>query len=1356
MTLPQQLIAEISDESGGGSVESVTLEFYIESPEKDSFYYGYFKVPYDSTPITKKIIIKSQDGQFTSSQTNTVTYGGACERMPLDGGRLKIFGPHSGVTGEFEYKISGFIHMPYLQKKGPEFLAVSEVPSLFNCVVQADGFDFFVYRLTCKLASNIDLNSIGQTQYHHTIYVYTPTGSNFPISLNFKDFFSSMDPELKDSPQRFFNYQFPSKGFGSIAARQKLKGYSISQVDNPSYQSFLHFSPSNIVSPVKLLYGHKSTMAYLTKVPSTESISNDNSVTLVTFKNGKPVSNPIQNYFDQRAIQPIGSIKSELQVNSTFPEYTFLSIKYKNIDISSIGTNKMKLGTIDVSLPLPYGLKSGDLTSQEGYVYQSDLYISKYYGAHNLDFTINNSTSKISESNLVQDKSKPYLQNIDFDNLFDYDRLLYLNIEDSESGVQSISYSDVFNMGVSSLKSGDNKKGVVTTAASVQQLYKPYYDKRFKAKDFYKICDYASNCVSYDFNILANFQPVGNSLAKFEHIGLRDLIGFKFALETLSDFSSGKTNNSLQIVFPLISYPEKMIPSIKIGTPSQGKVFYGLMKINPNNVTVDIQFEIDTTSIYNYKVIYSLFIFNVEYTNIDLVAFYGDNANLRVPTFFEFDKSPPIISKVSVLPGNNVNVDVNGNGVELFWNIEIEDISKLDFAIVNLTSQYDYKEYSFKLEPKISNIYFIGGNSYTSQFRVSLKVPPLCKTQSYFISSVYTKDHLGNIGISGSNQNIEPISDYFSDSIIKTVCTDNLEIPTISKFDITEVGNGQVIFNVEIISKTSTISERHPPIIYLQELNGRIIPIETSLSTKNDTQFSAKYVAQVVLPYGFGGKTGVLVSIYGISDTRLNFNGYSHQDLKNSGFKAFLNNAGSYKYAVEKISDSIALGINFSILGYGFDGRVPVEYSFQSPIKFSPIKFSLISSNKINFKFTASQIVASKGSIIIKVGDIYQKSINITPLYDTPLLSRTPNPKVIPESFLAPKEPTFLCFSNPYNTSELCGGESRGSCIQNTRLCQCKDDYKGFDCLSRPHESQEIKSTFNSTSPIFTFLLKDETYMAEFYIRGMKEMNDYGKISDRYSFNTWKYELKNENEINPVHHYQTFINHKGTPVKFSMDAQWITKQEIWTDEIGTEINTPPSTLRFKFKIEGYVFYQMLDKLQILIDVHLKKVKNPIESCSAKEFVNYETNYQYFKLKVDKTSIYGSLRKFGLSDNDVSHHFQNYFLENATYPTEASVALTQLGLTVPYFGSTGILSSEFSFYNEEYNVLASGNFSKCSTEPYKSKAGIIAGSLIGSVFGIVIIAFLVSFFLYHSNRAFKFYLITEFLRRDRDFYVPKSK
>eukprot|EP01132_Coremiostelium_polycephalum_P000399 gene399-503_t len=1103
--------------------------------------------------------------------------------------------PISGVS-DHNYVSKLLLYNPLFQKSIPPYsLQISmEGPTPYFCDFDSNyNHRLYNYILViCKVKVATITDSITPVDYY-TIKIGNPDDTNNFVSFNITTGFFSQDGPVTELAHLTF---YPPDN---------------SYVDQSFFCIYSTFLSSNLGSfLINLEHSIQNTEIYHRFYPisgtsnnavysSTSCVDFSTNTSMVYYEksNGNLITLGAHHLFFKGKISPntvITPINGESKKIPDTPNVFNTNLQMNIVNLGVGNVISVKINTVqgyesNFNEELPFGIIGG----QKSNISVSVAFVISNFILNDITFTLGvgeiNSHFNTSNYSLGQDIANPTINNIYYKPLGNGYIMIHVEASDDLSGVRQIKLNN--NMGTLSsidLVSGNSLNGVYE---KVILFTSQSYSTEIPDQDLIIIVDFANNENSYGkfFGINMDMNPVPISPSIVYNLDKVDnnfiITHFSFSKNNIdvSEHAESVTlylqySDSSQYYNPPVLVDYNILNNGETDEPMVPSIFKFPGVWDNDMQMYKIEFHVPA-HYFTGEFKYYLYVGPFRFEYFELESIVGKNSTLNI-TSTQSDQKPPIITSIIT---QSQNVVVGQTGAILEWKITIaDDLNGLDYADIIIKSDKDYLEYPFKLTT--TSNYFVNGNERNGEYHLKIDVPPSCKSQSFKIQSVTTKDKQNWIG--STIPSVHPVprplggSLSLDQSVINITCSTSDTIsPELKSFRIVNpestsinVGsvpeNRTVSFKFEVTDETS-LSFAHLPIIYLTTVDNIISTVSTvNLKTRNLTY--AEYDASITLPYGQALDLGYLISLYGISDSSLNYRGYSSKELISSGYKSFISTTFSTdpEPIIDRTSEISTEGGHLSIFGHKFGyivGSMEIEIDINDGNGYVPdpnrpiLALGNLIVHNIDFKTVNPYLIR----VALSSGDYVKlsNSIKITP-YTIPIPTQTPSttPSTTPSNtptstptHTPTNSPTTTPTATPTNSptptdtptnsptptptlspkvcpgTPPCGGEGHGICIDSS-YCNCTYPWEGIDCQS------QIVTTpgpiVNQTKPDIEIIYKD-TFTSFINIQSLKEVGTNGKIVNEFKFDT-KWEFKEMNtEYGKKYLYTTKISKNTTESNIS-------------------------------------------------------------------------------------------------------------------------------------------------------------------------------------------------------------------------------
>ncbi|KAF2070988.1 hypothetical protein CYY_007683 [Polysphondylium violaceum] len=675
------------------------------------------------------------------------------------------------------------------------------------------------------------------------------------------------------------------------------------------------------------------------------------------------------------------------------------------------------------------------------------------------------------------------------------------------------------------------------------------------------------------------------------------------------------------------------------------------------------------------------------------------------------DEMPPIVSKVQFNPSSLIlNSD---QVVTVTLVVDIEDpINGLDFGSITIGSEFDsFIGYTFNFKPSdaINKDPFYG--TYQFQFNINGN----CRSQTYSIKSISLQDTSGHKS-NTDGKIINPLFKLYDSNSLSLPVKCNIKLdsipPILKSIQLSKTSfnnnNVQREFNIKLTTHddNSGISLRHNPIVFIEADNNGLVEVEMKLDSYDSNSKTANYFATSALPFNFGSDAGLLISIYGIYDNHLNTNGYSAQDLRDSGLLSFINTTFVQGPVLESSNPLSSLGGELYLFGQNLQGNnvfAMIDYldgkGYQTTTLFS--------------KHTGSSL--SIAGVIPKSKSLFVK-LSSNGILSNELL-------VIPVPSL--DDNVNYCYGNP-----ICGGSERGYCASKQVGCVCFTPYSGPAC-----ENKNANNT-NTIDPDRPDIDSEfDIFKYQIQVVRVDEMDLNSKVLKSHPLSNWVF--KNvSTTTRKEYQYSTSIksNDITTPIDINIIFFDKLEQVIFANN---EYYMSPNSVKYIISLGSYSFSSSLNTLQLVMSVNFTLDSN--DTCSSTSFGNSSLTSEYVKLAVNDGYLYSRFVKLGIIDKRIQSII-NHVIPNDDQEKNSTNAFSQIGIRIPYFQKSVLLDPDFSVLiggsakNEDNSFCGGKKDGNTKHNGTKLSTGAIVGIVVGCV-GLAIIVTL-SILIYSKRRSLR--------------------
>ncbi|EGC37467.1 hypothetical protein DICPUDRAFT_149957 [Dictyostelium purpureum] len=695
------------------------------------------------------------------------------------------------------------------------------------------------------------------------------------------------------------------------------------------------------------------------------------------------------------------------------------------------------------------------------------------------------------------------------------------------------------------------------------------------------------------------------------------------------------------------------------------------------------------------------------------------NLDLQGPIFKDIKKISPI------------TIDKHNNIGQIGWSISVEDpINGFESGYVTIRGEVDQSIYNITFTAKDVKE---GGDEFLGEYDFIIKISYPCISQNYKISEVGLYDKIKRFSyfsITSPNPlsaTLNPFMYFLNESIINKVfltCKSDeivsldttppvLNSLTVSSQTI-DVGSKDRAFTISFTASDpeSGLKNNTYPIVYLSTSNNRIIECISSIISIDNQK--ASYSCTLQIPFGFGYKDNIIISVYGFINNNGLFNGYSTNDLMdlklNLGLDIVYNIRTSFTLNTVLLSHGLITekGGDLWIFGQDLNGNSEAYITYsdgKTETKIPSLYYSTALLIK-NVKATDKPY-----SVYIKKSSLDSNILEIKPtVYDFYIPLNKKDSSDTPTTPIPTNAPQ-TCLGNP-----VCGGPSHGTCVEN-KGCLCISPWFGKDCSSQIVFVDPPVIGGNNSGPSIEITVPDKnstnpvTYSSLISIVALKETNINGETVKLYPFeDTWTsietepYTYDFYNKLNTTNNKNDII---VTNVKVTL--KWFVNKTtvIFANE---ELTMNPSTLKYTIEILEYPFDSTLNGLELIMSAQFNSSTSD-GVCSSKEFGETAggDNSNYLKIKVKDYSLYGRFVRRGYVDSTV-RSISNVLLDSSMKAiTKPSSVQSYIGLRIPYYTKKVILDPV-----DQYSAS-----SICANKSLS--AGKIAGIVIGGFAFVIVVA-----------------------------------
>ncbi|EGG14504.1 hypothetical protein DFA_12280 [Cavenderia fasciculata] len=774
-----------------------------------------------------------------------------------------------------------------------------------------------------------------------------------------------------------------------------------------------------------------------------------------------------------------------------------------------------------------------------------------------------------------------------------------------------------------------------------------------------------------------------------------DFTYFQFKYQTV-DVTNVNINNTLWFnvqVKPGVSLanirPVLKIKCFRTLRSIQELSFEGLW--NPNAQLFQIDFTIPM-NIYQGDLQYSIKSFpDIDFTS--LLSKFPQNASIYVISSYG-DLYPPMITdlKTDFIQDNN-------NDLTAKWTFTITDQPNgLDYAIINITSDMDYRVRSFTIRPQDA----VSGDAYSGVYTISFITQ--CVNEVFTLSWALTKDRSFNYGISPSlddsilNYNthavnlnyINPLEGIDPSNLTrKSACGDHggqgMTPPTIPmiRLSFSQFYPGRPSLNYFLnftVTSVDGVSPEHPPFVYIQSLHGYHLKIPTVGAPITNTEWI--YNATFKMPFGFGHKMSsdadypFIVSVYGATSIYKISSGFTspvniprNMSVQETTVMPSYYPSKVYSNGGHNLTIYVVAGISGGVMSgeckHGAQvlkstSVTPTSITFQLVPPFTPLPSTI----------TCYALImgVQTNSITIPV---------ITPVYTLPSDSQGGG-------------------GGNGNTTNQCyqtGCSGNGDCTSNG--CICSLGYSGTTCEK---QTITVPTNISQTAPE-TISQEDQKLKSIISIAGVRELDINGAVINEFMFTsnkswTWTNNTSTTQPNGSPLMYTSFgnnsnINVYNTTISTDRKTSLTVVIEQFNDFgivgfANQNLTMQPGTVKYFIGMDSYEFESTLNTLQLLVSINVESL-NQDNDCGG-TLIDYGTNSQdqqsnsnvlnWIKFKVDDRTLYGRFINTGIVDYRIIQ-VSNVLLPQQQQGNDNSTSAL-IALNIPNYSNQIYLDPDFSY------------------------------------------------------------------------------
>eukprot|EP01132_Coremiostelium_polycephalum_P000533 gene533-672_t len=1080
-----------------------------------------------------------------------------------------------------------------------------------------------------------------------------------------------------------------------------------------------------------------------------------NATYLALYNFNKPTLTTGMFYFYSRIEEEVGS---RLDYNSLYEPEIYDGVQFESPSAGTTSTilsmqtfvksiyyqplYRTLFSTTLQPLSFPYGITSGDLQ----YYMVSNSFFKPKYIANNYDVYILTSsgisnTFTYNGSPDERDTEAPKIQGINIKKWVDGQFLIQITVTDNLSGVLSIGCTkNQFKLGVRDLIKGNTKDGVF------EKLI-PYSSINLDTPIQYIITDFAYNQRVYIDRVLPDSGlEIPHPFQFPQGISKNTLIThFRFDKKSVNVMDSA-INNTLYINW-VGANQYSPIPTFTNLQPNavynnyKNLTYYG--KWNQLLGMFQIDFIIPRRSFegeFKYKVTVNQF--EYLYFELDTIYLNDPNRNNSLKIICEdADLMPPIVKNIIAKP----SVTLSDTPINITWTIEIEDLKNgLDYAEILIASTLDYQGKWIRVVPFEEGS---TGNEFLGTYNISIEIPLNCTSQTYFISKIITKDTQLNFGESDLLRSINPLLSTYQPSFSSSFLIPNTTITC----PINLVGP-----NSKAILKGFNILDKSPVSVY-GSLQNRTRSVDFKVDFQDEDNFPAPslskptvyieshfsdresfpsyileidgtvivYRSYIIVPYGFSGEYDqIIFSVYGIVNAGNKYIGSNSLELISSGF---LDSSLQISKTISGTPNIDSVKYNqlensFLFFGesFGYNSQVQFQIKLETDMAFKSLSVveseTLFSGTKIRIIISDPNVLQRNFTIKVIVDNISSNELQVY-LPEIPVPSPTPTatptntPTVLPTLSPTHSPSPSPTPQQPCPGVPECGGEGHGTCEQSK--CICQGEWFGFDCQSRVVKLDPPKVDNNNPNVELELPGGPKTSFSSLIsIQSLRELDQENKEVSRIDLTDWVLHNISSNGTTQLLYTTSFI-HRNINTTVNITITWFTETKT-ISFANRNIVVQGSTSKYNVGISSFGFERSINKLQLIMTAKFNS-SDKSGSCSLKEFVDNDPDFQYVKLQVNDHSLYANLIKYGIVDSETSR-IENILLDDSNRTTTSFESQARLGIIIPPFKTIVLLDPDFSMLVDTRNANNKDG-SNCGNQDDGMSKQTLAGIIIGSVLGV---------------------------------------
>ncbi|EGG23210.1 EGF-like domain-containing protein [Cavenderia fasciculata] len=606
-----------------------------------------------------------------------------------------------------------------------------------------------------------------------------------------------------------------------------------------------------------------------------------------------------------------------------------------------------------------------------------------------------------------------------------------------------------------------------------------------------------------------------------------------------------------------------------------------------------------------------------------------------------------------------------GNGGIISWTGQIYGRLFKEGSVV-IQSSIDPLPYEMTINPDPSN-----------QFILTIPIASNCRDQNFTITRLQVTTIVDEVLVYdyyGTSDSFNPLKNA---QVITIMCTlvDDTEPPVLDFWNVTEVVPRYryiVNFRVKEIG-ISGIASRHNPVVYALNSVKQLLAFDSVRSGSDG--FLSNYQAVVELPYGYALGGGFALSIYGLVDNTINFNGYSTDDLIAEGYNAF--------FSMADVLDPVISSVGTLVQDSKGVGRLVVKGDgFGSPLQLATVK----------------GIITCDGGAVIPVPAIETLPYQLTLYVSRPLTSAQCTVAILVDGSRMSGATTFnVSTYTPPPVVTLCPGNcnSRGNCT--TTGCVCTPPYIGSDCLGQSDNS--TKTVIDQNVPTTNFQTNQTTpnnggttsttgsttggggttntttsLTTTISLVEIVEMDLDDNTVISYSQLNWtSYNITTNSTEKQVYLYNTTIQQdNGATVNVTLE--YLTMEQTY-NFANQNFTVPAQSVKYAVGISNYKFASQLNHMVLLFNTSIGK-----DECASKEagYLDSDNNLlSWVQLIVGQNVLYARFQQNAMVDDRVVAIQNAIVQKNNSASTGSSNNTALIGINLPIFSSYAIIDPDFS-------------------------------------------------------------------------------